>query len=301
MAEHTPRRAPPGFTPEQWHAFLRDGYLVVEGALDPSLIARFLDAHDACARSSSRFAEDRYLDLEHVVARHDALAELIDHPNHVGFVYDVFGELLKLHMSQLFYRPPGSKYTEWHFDGPRVVPYTVFSPLLPLQVKVGWWLTDVTEPDSGNLVVVPGSHRRAYLDQYNTCEPSPEERQLCFPAGTITLMHGSIWHRTSPNLSPRTRRNLYIAYCPSWIVAGDRLRCDPAWLEKLPRERRILMRDYDRPVEHAKPPADDFPLFLDRSSGAEGDPGIYAEEVPLRLRKRMLAHERGTLPPPADT
>jgi hypothetical protein len=31
--------------------------------------------------------------------------ELIDHPRHIGFAYDMFGELLKLHISQFFVRP----------------------------------------------------------------------------------------------------------------------------------------------------------------------------------------------------
>ncbi len=36
-----------------------------------------------------------------------AFAALIDHPRHVGYAYDLFGELLKLHQSQFFIRPPG--------------------------------------------------------------------------------------------------------------------------------------------------------------------------------------------------
>jgi hypothetical protein len=295
------RPAPPGFTTGQWERFLADGYLVLEGALSTPLVERFLEACDRCARSSPRFVPDRYLCVEHVVARDPVLAELIDHPLHVGFAYDLFGELLKVQSTQLFQRPPGSKCTEWHVDGARAVPLSVFSPTLPLQIKVGWWLTEVGDANAANLVVVPGSHRQPYLDQYTTHEPTPGEQQLELRAGSITIMHASLWHRTAENLGSQTRKTLYIAYCPSWIVAGDRLRCDPDWLAGLTRERRILMRDYAQPFEHAKPPAEDFPLFLERESGADRDPGVYRPGVPLPLRKRRVAHERRAATAPGDS
>ena len=75
-----------------------------------------------------------------------AFAALVDHPRHVGYAYDLFGELLKLHQSQFFIRPPGGeRYNIWHPDGARAVPYGTFSPELPLQIKIGFWLTDLPE------------------------------------------------------------------------------------------------------------------------------------------------------------
>ncbi len=57
------RVAPPGFTPEQWSTFLEDGIVIVE--------------HDP------------------------VLTDLIDHDRHIGYAYDIYGELLKIHQSQL--------------------------------------------------------------------------------------------------------------------------------------------------------------------------------------------------------
>ena len=40
------------------------------------------------------------------------------------------------------------------------MPYGTFSPDLPLQIKIGFWLTDLPQAKMGNLVVLPGSHRK---------------------------------------------------------------------------------------------------------------------------------------------
>ena len=74
--------------------------------------------------------------MENIVERDPVFTDLIDHERHVGYAYDLFGELLKLHQSQFFLRPPGGKqYNQWHPDGARALPYGVFSPELPLQIK----------------------------------------------------------------------------------------------------------------------------------------------------------------------
>jgi hypothetical protein len=287
------RRAPDGFSEAQWRAFDRDGYLVVRDALEPRAVADLLAAIDRCCAGDPAFEPGRFYTRENFVELDPAFTELIDHPRHVGFPYDVYGELTKVHQSQLFVRPPRAEVTEWHRDGARVVPYGVFSPRLPLQLKIGYWLTDQSAEDMGNLVVIPRSHRREHLDQYTTHESAPGEEQLRFPAGTMTLMHCSLWHRVAPNLTAgAVRKNLYVSYCPSWITAADRLRSSRPWIETLSRERRILMRDYDDAYAHAKPPPEDFPLFLDRSSGADRDLGAYRDEVPLHLRRRRVAVER---------
>ena len=261
--------------------------------LGRSECAEYLAAIERCCASDPAFDAARYYTLENIVELDPLLSALIDHPRHVGFAYDIYGELTKVHQSQIFVRPPNADVTEWHRDGARAVPYGVFAPRLPLHLKIGYWLTDQSREDMGNLVVLPGSHRGQDLDEYTTHESAPGEKQLCFPAGTMTLVHCALWHRVAPNATAATvRRNLYVSYSPSWLISADRRRCSPAWLATLPRERRILMRDYDDPYAQAKPPPGDFPLFLDRETGADRDPGAYRDAVPLHLRRRRVTVER---------
>ncbi|HET6386736.1 MAG TPA: phytanoyl-CoA dioxygenase family protein [Armatimonadota bacterium] len=287
------RLAPPGFTPEQREFFDREGYLILPDRLTDTEIARYLDAIDRQIQADERFNPTAFYARENIVELDPVFAELIDHSRHVGFVYDFYGELLKLHISQFFVRPRGGAHNQWHPDGARAVPYQVFSPDLPCQIKVSYWFTDLPHPGMGNMVIRPRSQRQQYFDHYDTHDSVEDEMILCIPRGTIMLMNCNVWHRVEPNDSDVVRKNIFLAYCPSWIVAADRLQNDSEWLKTLNREQRIIMRSYSYAYDHTKPPASDFPLFLDRDTGLDHDPGMYHDRVARGRRKRMVAHERG--------
>jgi hypothetical protein len=286
------RLAPPGFTPEQRAQFDREGYLHIPNALSQEEVEQYLEVIDRFIAQDPKFAPDKFYTREHIVEFDPLFSSLIDHPRHVGFAYDFFGELLKLHISQFFVRPRGGWHNPWHPDGARAVPYGVFSPQLPLQIKVAYWLTDLPRPKMGNLVVMPGSQYQQYFEGYDTDDSYPGEHIVCAPRGTMTIINGNIWHRVEPNESDVVRKNIFLAYCPSWVVAADHLRSNPEWLSTLNREQRIIMRDYDYAYDHSKPPARDFPLFLDRDTGLDHDPDKYHDRVIKSRRKRMLAHEK---------
>lgn len=293
MSNEQYRVAPAGFTEEQWETFLEDGIIVMENALSQDEVNELLAAVDRTAQAHEKYEPGAFLSVQNFVERDPVLANLIDHDRHVGYVYDVYGEQLKLQLSEMFLRTPsGGRNNIWHPDGARALPYQVFSPVLPLQIKVGYWLTDLHSPKMGNFVYLPGSHRQQYFEGYDTHESHEDEVILQVPAGSMTIMHGSIWHRVEPNESDITRKNLFLAYCPSWITNADRLTSDPAWLETLNREQQIIMRSYEHAYANAKPPAEHFPLFLDRETGADRDPGIYGEHVALHRRKRKTWHEK---------
>jgi len=289
------RIAPPGFSQAQWDIFDRDGIISIEEAIDLDAVCAYTEAIDRVCADSPRYVEGETFGCENIVERDPAFAQMIDHERHVGYGYDLFGELLKLHQSQFFIRPPGGqRYNIWHPDGARAVPYSVFSDRLPLQIKIGYWLTDLPDEGMGNLVVLPGSHRQQYNDAYDTHEHVPGERIVRVRAGTMTVMHSGIWHRVEPNDSDVVRKNIFFAYCPAWLTAADRVLSDEAWLETLNREQRIIMRSYAHAYSNAKPPASEFPLFLDRETGQDRDPDTHREHVQLHRRKRRTWAERMT-------
>ncbi len=293
MTENSYRIAPEGFTQAQWEKFLNDGIIFIEVALSQDEIDIYLAAIDRVTAAATDFAAGEYFYRENVVELDPVLTGLIDSERHVGFAYDIYGELLKLHQAQLFIRTPQETHNnKWHLDGARALPYGVFSPDIPLQIKIGYWLTDLPETEMGNLVVLPGSHRQQYMEGYATHRSMPGELILRPKRGTMTVMHSSIWHRVEPNYSRVTRKNFFIAYCPSWLTAADRLKSDPDWLSTISREQRIIMRSYEQAYHYAKPPASEFPLFLDRETGLDHDPGCYQDHVQLQRRKRLTFHEK---------
>ena len=55
--------------------------------------------------------------MQNIVERDPVFANLIDNERHVGYAYDLFGELLKLHQSQFFLRPPGGETVQHMASG----------------------------------------------------------------------------------------------------------------------------------------------------------------------------------------
>ena len=107
MSEQNYRVAPQGFSREQWDAFQKEGMLVIDDALTDAECDRYIEMIDAAAARSEKYDPANFFGPNNIVELYPEFAELIDHPRHIGFMYDVYGELLKLHISQFFLRPPG--------------------------------------------------------------------------------------------------------------------------------------------------------------------------------------------------
>ena len=122
------RTAPMGFGPGQWETFLRDGIIFIEDALSQDDIDAYLRAIERVTDGADEYRSGEYFYRENIVELDPTLTGLIDHERHVGFSYDVYGELLKLHQAQLFIRTPQETHNnKWHPDGARALPYGVFS------------------------------------------------------------------------------------------------------------------------------------------------------------------------------
>jgi hypothetical protein len=314
------KTAPPGFSQDQIREFVKNGFLVVNNAIPRADLQRYLEALDkVTAEVGSLTARDRriygpslaasdgypggsageaFLHIEGLAGLSGVFAELIDHERHIGYIYDIFGQMTKLHISEAFIRPGNTGRNPWHVDGPRMVPFSAFAGDLPLQIRIGYWLTDLPHESMGNLVILPGSHRRPYFAAADTDESIPGERVVTLQSGAMTIMHGSVWHRVDANTSPVTRKNIYIGYCPSWVTPGEQTVKTVDWVRGLSREKRIILRHYEHPYDYSKPPVEDTPLYLDRPTDPYPWRFPYPAELSFHRRKqptfleRFLASER---------
>ena len=93
---------------------------------------------------------------------HDpAFEALLDHPSVFEKIEPLLGEHFIVHSSWCTMVPAGHEGGGFHQDasGPSQFRRLSASGVAPLvQVRVGFVLTDLSESDCGNLVVVPGSH-----------------------------------------------------------------------------------------------------------------------------------------------
>ena len=101
MSEDKLRVAPRGFTDAQWREFQEQGLIRIDNALSRDEIHHYLSAVDRVAAADPNYRPGQSLRKENAVELDPAIAELIDHDRHVGYVYDVFGEMLKLLRSDL--------------------------------------------------------------------------------------------------------------------------------------------------------------------------------------------------------
>lgn len=216
------------------------GYLVLENFLAADHVARL---QTALARVIARRRDLQTQKLPHTgmtqlkgerstrifyILDDDPLfLEMLDWPPMLPYITELLNPKPHHHASDAIV-----EYTEdlqqralgWHIDGHDNGYRNLGRPVPLLQLKIGYYLTDMTEPDQGNLAVVPGSHKALR-------DPAPEDLklgmfpgavQVCAPAGSAILFHNALWHAGGPFTKPGGHRTmLYYAYEHPWMVASQ--------------------------------------------------------------------------------
>ena len=190
-------------TQAQRFFFDANGYLVLENFLDRDHVSRLLDA---LARVATRRREQQRAGVAHTgitrlmgeqstrifyILDDDPLfLELLDWPAMMRYVRALLNakphhhasDAIVEYASDLTGRGPG-----WHLDGHDDGYRNLGRPIPLLQLKLGYYLTDMVEPGQGNLTLLPGSHKASF-------EPAPEDRQRrdLFPCRVGSLCAGRV-------------------------------------------------------------------------------------------------------------
>ena len=97
-----------------------------------------------------------------VYEQEPAVEPLIDHPSILPKVRALLGDHFILQSSWCTVSPPEFAGGGFHQDGSGVYEFRRLASPTPLvQLRVGYFLTDQSEPDMGNMVMIPGSHNAA--------------------------------------------------------------------------------------------------------------------------------------------
>jgi ectoine hydroxylase-related dioxygenase (phytanoyl-CoA dioxygenase family) len=249
---------PLALTPEQRRQFDEDGFFLVEDLLSAEEVAELLEKVDELYPRLSRERDvgaDEPFQMRNIVALDRRFRDLIDHPRILPLVVDVMGCNIQLRTSHADVRPPQPQavaqhalgapdsFFPWHSDGPNwgwplvdgVVPF--------MEMKVGLYLTDLSEGNCGEVCVVRGSHRRAQpreSDGRHVIDASDIVPVTVRP-GTALIWRTALLHALRPNLSTVPRRCLYYGYHPRWIRPSDYDRQTPQTLEGCsPIQRQLL-------------------------------------------------------------
>ncbi len=149
-------------------------------------------------------------------------------------------------------------FWRWHRDGGRINDELGPHPQPRLSLKVGVFLTDLSQPGMGNMALIPGSHTRAMPLPQNGTEP-PECQQVLAKAGDIIVFDRRIVHSSSPNLSKQTRMVLFYGYGYRWLRPRDDMTVS-ACLDSASPVRRQLLGATSSGYAYSSPTARDLPL-----------------------------------------
>lgn len=225
--------------------FEREGYVTLPDALSPEQVDRFLRLHEriyeeeraagSLAPLGGRSNRPGAMHSFAFVLRDPAYLELLDLPTTFPLVAELLGWNIYMYHCHIDQHPPLDgpvpAVWAWHQDGGRQNVEVESQPERPrLSVKVAYFLSDVSEPGRGNMLVLPRSHRRNRLPRPAWPELGFEHPAgaipLCGAPGTAVVFDRRLWHSRSENLSDTTRKAFFLGYTYRWIRPRDEYPID---------------------------------------------------------------------------
>lgn len=287
-------------TDEQREQFQTQGYLIVPRALDEATCAKLIDVLDRVdARERSPEQQGKLLSVPNIVQEDEALVDLIDCPATFPKVWGILGWNIYLYHSHLDVTPTENVTAQqwsvaWHQDSMRVNDELESVPRPRLSLKVGYYLTDVSESDRGNTLVVPGSHLANEIECPQDGYSSPEGAiPVCAPAGSAVLLDRRTWHSRSANRSHIARKVIWYGYSYRWLRPKDAMTVEHLY-SQLDPIRRQLLGDGQSANGVYDPTAEDVPLrgWLEKHDPAAAGPSPHGQagqsRPPAMIRGKNL-------------
>jgi hypothetical protein len=272
----------------------RDGFAVLEESLPVQRV-------DALCRVVDRLARERgaaILNEPDVFGLDPLFLELLDAPAALAIATELLGANLWINSSHANLNRPGSRLTEgdamgWHRDGGRILEDLSGAPRMA--VKMAYYLTDLSEGDAGETLVIPGSHRPDFVLPGKGADRLALAAPLRVPAGSLVVYDSRVVHTlATPNRSARTRIAIFVQYAFRWLfpVGEPRLRTLPAGLSPVRAQLLGAGTHYRDRQSAARRSSRYFPAKADLPLELLGP--ARPEPMPLRRRLRLaLALLRG--------
>ncbi len=258
-----------GMSQQQKRDFDEKGFIILEDFLTRAELDRLLAAVDEVAdevREAQGLGPDDPFAVRNALSRHEAFLDLVDHPRMLPLVVDAIGWNIQIRTTHLDYRPPypetvrpgtlgvgdgadqerGYRNLSWHPDlaSDALFMAPSLDGRLPfMEIKVFYVLSDLSEGQSGNLWMVPGSHLRSpnELRENGRQVDSDEAMELRLKPGAAVVWRTAVWHCVGPNLSERTRKIMHIGYHYRWLRPTDYISQDQDLIERSGPVRKQLL------------------------------------------------------------
>ncbi|MAP39521.1 MAG: hypothetical protein CL879_07890 [Dehalococcoidia bacterium] len=249
-------------TEEQKRELNDNGFTVIENLLTEAEVATLDDAIEEVSLRRDQAADlpalsrpgstgTGFLAMRNGILQHPALLDLVDRPDILSYVVDMVGWNIQNRDSVLLRTPPEPEAVDhgrmglgWHFDYEEEFGgITRGDPMPLIDFKVGWYISDSTEPGHATIIFVPGSHNWTYQQRATwsqDLDPS-DIFELRVPAGSAMLWRGTLLHGVTPNLSKTVRKAVYVSYAPRWLRPTGHIFQDEDLVERSDPVRRQLL------------------------------------------------------------
>jgi ectoine hydroxylase-related dioxygenase (phytanoyl-CoA dioxygenase family) len=195
----------------------RDGFTIVEGAIEPSLVETLrddifrLERELAVAPATNLFEGTRTHRIYNLLARGAVYQQVPVHAEVLPIVEGVLDRGCLVSSLSSIAIVPGETEQPLHADD-QLIPLP--KPHVSIICNTMWALTDFTI-ENGATRVVPGSH---LADRSPQPFGEPVEVQYAeMKAGSVLVFDGSIWHGGGANRTTERRLGLAMNYCAGWI------------------------------------------------------------------------------------
>jgi ectoine hydroxylase-related dioxygenase (phytanoyl-CoA dioxygenase family) len=194
----------------------RDGYAIVEGAIEPELVAALREdllrlERELAIRPADNDFEGRHTWRIYNLLVHGPLYERIPvHERVLPVVEGVLDDGCLISSLSSISIGPGETAQPIHADD-QLIPLD--KPHRAIVCNTMWALTDFTEAN-GATRIVPGSHKADRSPDYGApCDSLPAEME----AGSVLIWHGSLWHGGGANRTGERRVGIAMNYCAGFV------------------------------------------------------------------------------------
>jgi hypothetical protein len=212
----------------QLESYRDEGYLVARGVFAPEEMAQLgaeagkllertdlIDKHNLRCRFQSHYDTDDCLfeTFDPVIDISPVCGKFAHDDRILSRLADLYGEPARLFKDKLIFKQPGTVGYQLHQDwiGWPDFPRSFLTVLVPI---------DAADAHNGCTEVFPGYHRKGCLSEedgeYHSlpAELVDESKavKLLLDPGDIAIFGGFTPHRSDPNKSNRSRRQLYLSY-----------------------------------------------------------------------------------------
>jgi ectoine hydroxylase-related dioxygenase (phytanoyl-CoA dioxygenase family) len=212
----------PEFVEEHRQRLARDGYTILERAIDDAARQRLIDAllrleeEQGFGFAKTSFEGLRTVRIYNLLAHGDAFWQVPLNERVLAVAEAALDAELLLSSLSSITLAPGQEGQPVHEDTQQI---PLPRPHVPIGINALWALTDFTEAN-GATRVIPGSHLEpeppVYGKDYDTI---PAE----MPAGSVMIFDSQLWHAGGANQTDQRRFALSCYYCAGWVRQQENL------------------------------------------------------------------------------